>query len=170
MPAGCGSFDPNTCAVHPECRLESVSACTCTVDPTGNTTCPPCMATPVCVDAVVDTCAGLDVAACSARTDCAVEALGVCPACPPNALCAPCDAQVICVPVSPPSPCLGLDLATCSTDSRCEVVSYACTTDCRDDGQGGCVPCDVPAPSCQPRSEGPVAGCGSGGGQPPFGP
>jgi hypothetical protein len=156
----CSTLDAASCSAHPECSLEQVTACPACA-PGAN--CPPCQTQTICVSRrPVDTCNGLYAAACSARPDCSLEQVTACPACPAGANCPPCTSELVCVPVAP-SPCIGLDIATCTTDSRCEVVTYACTQECRDDGQGGCLPCEVPPPSCQPVSTGPVAGCGSGG-------
>ncbi len=173
-PISCGTLAGAACSARPDCRLETPAcASACTIDSQGQTSCTPnvCDVEPRCVDAgPIDTCAGLDVAACSARSDCAVAELG-CPIDCTGPNCPQCDAAFVCLPAAPPSPCFGLDVAACTTDSRCELVSFACTTECRDDGQGGCLPCTAPPPSCQPRAEEPpVAGCGMGGGQPPQGP
>lgn len=154
----CAGLDEATCALRPGCEVQQVGVCPGCVP---GAQCPPCGTESICVmSRPVDTCSGLDVAACSARSDCSLEEVTACPACAPGANCPPCTSQFVCLPAAPPSPCLGLDLATCSTDSRCEVVTYACTQECRDDGRGGCLPCEVPPPSCQPVSTGPVAGCG----------
>jgi len=162
----CETLDLTTCGATPGCHVENlVCDAACRIDEHGNTVCPPCAAPRCVADQPVASCFGLDEATCSTRTDCSYQAM----ACPAVCLddghggCLPCPMEYECVPSAPPSPCLGLDLATCSTDSRCEVVAYACTTECRDDGDGGCLPCDAPPPSCQPRAEEPIAGCGRGG-------
>lgn len=163
----CSGLDPAVCASVPGCVVQSTGVCPA-CDPASGVACPPCTTTDVCVmGQPADTCAGLDVAACAARSDCALEELTACPACLPGEACPPCTSQFVCVPAAPPSPCLGLDVAACTADARCEVVTYACTTDCRDDGRGGCLPCEAPPPSCQPRHDEPVIGCGGGGSQPP---
>jgi len=171
-PMRCESLDANTCSLRADCSLETLPCIeTCTVDPLGNGICTACDATPRCVTArPVDTCSGLEDSACNARPDCSLEML----ACPAvcvddgNGGCEPCDTAAVCVPRIPPSPCAGLDETTCNADQRCEFVTYACTQECRDDGQGGCIPCDAPPSSCQERhTEPPVAGCGSAGQQPP---
>jgi hypothetical protein len=171
-PMSCESLDANTCTQRADCSLETPPCvATCTVDSLGNRICTTCDATPRCVTArPVDTCSGLDANACNARPDCSLESLACAAVCidDGNGGCVPCDPAVICMPRIPPSPCAGLDETTCNADQRCEFMTWACTQECRDDGQGGCLPCVAPPSSCQERpTEPPVAGCGSGGQQPP---
>lgn len=172
MPAACSALDSNQCSARPDCRLDRPSACTqtCVDDGQGGRTCETDCNVAVCVDAdPTDTCSGLDIVACSARTDCRLDVVDpVCPAvCTPDGQggCLPCEPFRVCVP-APASPCEGLDANACTADSRCEYLVGACTLECIDDGQGGCVPCTPPPDQCVLRST-PVAGCGGGGSQPP---
>jgi hypothetical protein len=166
-PSRCEGLDATTCEATPGCLLAGTRCPYCGP----NMLCEPCEDSLTCIEAPVppppSPCDGLDATACEATPGCGLLLTG-CPPCEAGAACPACSAAVTCVPVDPPSPCLGYDVATCSTHPECEVVAYACTAECRDDGNGGCLPCDAPPPSCQPRAEEPVAGCGSGGSQPPM--
>ncbi len=166
-PNPCDGLDGPTCAATPGCDFIANGACPA-CEP--GATCSPCAAITCVPVQPPSRCEGLEATACEATPGCLLAGTW-CPDCGPNMLCAPCEDALTCIVAPappPPSPCLGYDLATCSTHPECEVVSYACTAECRDDGNGGCLPCDAPPPSCQPRADEPVAGCGSGGSPPPM--
>ncbi|GMU62111.1 MAG: hypothetical protein AMXMBFR34_38740 [Myxococcaceae bacterium] len=54
--------------------------------------------------------------------------------------------------------CEGLNQSACETDPGCEYVFAACTMDCRDDGHGGCLPCDALS-FCRPIAPAPPPDC-----------
>ena len=145
-PDACGSRDLTSCELDGRCMVQAW-ACPAICKPDGNGGCEPCDAPPaVCVPAYQpDECSTRDLTSCEYDGRCMVQAWA-CPAiCIPdgNGGCEPCDAPpVACVPVTPPSRCEGLDRATCSAVG-CSVVELACDLACRDDGHGGCLPCDA---------------------------
>ncbi|MDP1827730.1 MAG: hypothetical protein Q8L48_30940 [Archangium sp.] len=160
-PDVCGSRDPNVCSMDGRCVLEQGAVCDAACAPDG--TCPPCAIASVrCVPAPPpDVCAGRDLNSCDFDGRCAVQAWA-CPAiCKPdgNGGCVPCEAPpAACVPVV--SSCeTNADRASCLA-AGCSVIDLglACTTECRDDGHGGCLPCKDFV--C-------TDGSGSGGGTPP---
>lgn len=165
-PTTCEALDEATCSARADCRLEHL-ACALLCEDDGTGSCAPCNAAPRCVTLPpTSPCEGLEVDACGATPGCGVVTMA-CRECRPNELCAPCEEASVCVPMEPPSACFSLDVATCTTHPECELAPGACPAVCEDDGHGGCLPCDAP-PSCQPVSRPPVAGCGSGGSQPPH--
>ncbi len=142
----CGSRDLNACEVDGRCVVQAW-ACPAICKPDGNGGCEPCDAPPIaCVPAPVpDECGSRDLASCSLDGRCQVESW----ACPAvciddgNGGCLPCNAPPdACVPVQPVDRCEGLDRFTCGAVG-CTVIELACTLECRDDGQGGCLPCDA---------------------------
>lgn len=147
-PDVCGSRDPNVCSIDGRCVLELGPVCDAICAPDG--TCPPCaIPSSVCVPAPPpDYCAGRDLNSCEVDGRCMVQAWA-CPAiCKPDGVggCLPCDAPpTACVPVPVPTPvpgtCAGLDRVSCQA-AGCEVIDLACTLECRDDGHGGCLPCE----------------------------
>lgn len=158
-PVSCYGLSPDDCDAHPECEFVARNDCFCSNDPA--CTCP--VIEPSCQP--VSRCEALSPQQCVEVPGCGL--LEVACACPFEALC-DCAPQTHCVDVTEPQPdpCAGLDLAACTTDARCEVGHLLCTTECRDDGHGGCLPCPDTA-LCQLRVEEPIAGCGGGGAPPP---
>lgn len=145
-PRECEDRDPSQCTVDGRCMLESGPVCdvACTAE-----NCPPC-ANPVqtCVPLPVPSeCATRDLNSCELDGQCRVEAYA-CPAiCELEADggCKPCNAPpAACVPALIPEPvqCHLLDEVSCER-AGCELLysDIACTTECRDDGDGGCLPC-----------------------------
>ncbi len=145
-PDVCGSRVISSCEVDGRCVVQAW-ACPAICIPDGNGGCEPCDAPPLsCVPAPVpDVCGSRDLATCSLDGQCQVESW----ACPAVCIddghggCLPCNAPPdACVPVLPVDRCEGLDRASCSAVG-CTVIELACTLECRDDGQGGCLPCDA---------------------------
>lgn len=143
-PDVCGARAPDACLVDGRCVLEQGPVCDAVCAPDG--TCPPCANPSVrCVPAPPpDVCGGRDLTTCDFDGRCAVQAWA-CPAiCKPdgNGGCVPCEAPpAACVPVV--SSCeTNVDRASCVA-AGCSVIDLglACTTECRDDGHGGCLPC-----------------------------
>lgn len=148
-PDTCTGLDPTVCELNPGCVLEDLTACPA-CDPAGGAPCPPCTSQQICVARPpVDSCTGLDIVACSARTDCQVEEVGVCPACAPGSTCPPCTTTFVCV-ARPEDKCSLLDIATCRLTPECAVESVGVCPACAPGGN--CPPCTttevcVPAPS-----------------------
>ena len=148
----CTGLGVAACNVRPDCVLEEVGVCSACLP---GAMCPPCTTTQVCVSRpVVDTCSALDVVECSQRSECRIDEVTVCPACAPGSSCPPCTTTSICSPIGQPTTCYGLDPIACSSNPSCVLDAWACTADCRDDGDGGCLPCEVPPPSCRPAGDG----------------
>lgn len=157
----CSGLDEAACEASSACQVQRPACPTCT-----DSDCGPCPAFSCVPVPPQGACAELSIDACGLRSDCRVE--DPCPmTCTSDGQCSACDATPSCVDADP---CAALDTAACSADSRCELIGWACPAICQDDGRGGCVPCTTPPPSCRTREEPPVAGCGSGGSQPPAGP
>ena len=156
-PVLCFGLDPQACAVNAGCEWVQ-RTCGPNEDCAFDGYCGP--------RSPVEVCEGLDPQVCVNTPGCGLLEADC--FCPPNAACDCTAPAPRCVStVEPqPNPCVGLDLAQCSLDSRCEIGSLVCTTECRDDGNGGCLPCPDTA-VCQLRDEGPVVGCG---GTPPPSP
>jgi hypothetical protein len=159
----CGARDQNSCAADGRCMLEPGPLCVCSADGV----CPPCAAPSVrCVPVPpVDVCAGRDPTSCEVDGRCVIQAWACAQVCQPdgNGGCLPCNAPpALCVP-APVSRCEGIDDAAACTAAGCNLMplGIACTTDCRDDGHGGCLPCKEFA--CVDPST-------SGGGTPPPSP
>lgn len=145
-PDSCGGRDLASCELDGRCVVESWACpAICEFDADGG--CKPCEAPPaMCVPAPVpDECSTRDLNTCSLDGRCELLAWA-CPAiCVPdgNGGCEPCDAPPVqCVPVTPIDRCNGLDRQTCSAVG-CTVVELDCDASCRDDGDGGCLPCDA---------------------------
>ncbi|MGV3625714.1 MAG: hypothetical protein ACO1OB_33190, partial [Archangium sp.] len=156
-PVLCFGLDAQACSADPRCEFVQ-RTCGPNEDCAFDGYCAP--------RSPVDACEGLDAQVCINTPGCGLlEAACVCP---PNAMC-DCNApapRCVSTVVPTPNPCVGLDVAQCSQDPRCEIGSAVCTAECRDDGNGGCLPCpDIAV--CQLRDEGPVVGCG---GTPPPAP
>lgn len=153
-PVSCYGLSPDECDQHSECEFRDPDVvCDCAgPDCTCPAIEPSCQPRTSCESLSPSEC--VNVPGCGLlESDCG---------CPESAAC-DCALQVRCVSVTQPQPdpCAGLDLATCTTDSRCEIGSLACDTLCRDDGDGGCIPCPDTA-ICQLKAEEPpVAGCGA---------
>ncbi len=166
VPSSCYGLSPDACDARSDCE-RAAEPCAC---PFG-ATCDCSTEAPSCQPRHAEPpvlCFGLDELTCSSDPRCELVDM----ACPAVCIddghggCLPCPTRALCQPRPSPSPCSALDLAACTTDSRCEIGSLVCTTECRDDGQGGCLPCpDIAV--CQARHEAPVIGCGGSGGQPP---
>ncbi|MEW5742828.1 MAG: hypothetical protein AB1938_28180 [Myxococcota bacterium] len=56
--------------------------------------------------------------------------------------------------------CEGLSQAACEADASCEYVIAVCTQECRDDGNGGCLPCNAQS-FCRPIAPPPPPDCGA---------
>lgn len=164
----CSGLDVAACSARSDCQVEEVGVCPACAP---GSPCPPCTTTFVCVSRPpVDKCSVLDVATCRVTPECEVQSVGVCPACTPGGNCPPCTTTEICV--SAPSRCYRLDEQSCSADPSCRLETWACPAVCIDDGMGGCLPCQVPPPSCVPNDPTPVPGPVplDGGVAPPRGP
>ena len=139
----CGARAQNSCAADGQCMLEPGPICLCSPDGV----CPPCAAPSVrCVPVPpTDECAGRDPTSCEVDGRCVIQAWACAAICQDDGHggCLPCNAPpTVCVP-APVSRCEGIDDASACTAAGCEVMplGIACTTDCRDDGHGGCLPC-----------------------------
>ena len=169
-PLPCQGLSDQECASNPRCELLP-GACPAVCIDDGMGGCLPCNAPSECVEReeppVPSHCFGLNEQACSSDPRCELVTRACTLECRDDGMggCLPCPTESVCVPRSVPS-CEQLDIATCTTDSRCELDTLVCTTECRDDGMGGCLPCPSTV-VCRTRDEGPIAGCGMGGGQPP---
>jgi hypothetical protein len=153
-PVACYGLSPDECDLHSECEFVSRDVvCDCAgPDCTCPAIEPSCQPRTSCESLSPSEC--VNVPGCGLlETDCG---------CPEGAAC-DCALQARCVSTTQPQPdpCAGLDLATCTTDSRCEIGALVCTTECRDDGNGGCLPCPDTAVCQLKAEEPPVAGCGA---------
>ena len=170
-PDVCFGRDLASCEFDGRCVVQAWACpAVCEFDADGG--CKPCDAPPaMCVPApVTDECSTRDLNTCSIDGRCEVRAWA-CPAiCIPdgNGGCQPCDAPPVeCVPVTPVDRCNGLDRNTCSAVG-CTVIDLDCDALCRDDGDGGCLPCDAfICTSGEDPTWGSVDGGSAGGGGTP---
>ncbi len=154
----CGSLNKNECSARSDCHVVQTKCAgatcpdaVCEANSSGSGTAGP--GTPTTPPP--PPCELLETPACEARPDCEVVDF----ACPAVCIddgkggCKPCETPgAQCRERTPPvSECGALDEAHCAANPKCEVVVWACTLECRDDGQGGCLPCKAPGPVCQER-------------------
>lgn len=169
LPEQCESLSVDLCLAHPGCALEgSVSTSSGSSDPAegapalcdlacdANGVCSPCgipQPQQRCVTLPPpDLCGGRDANTCTLDGQCMLESAPLCDvACDFDGNCPPCTSpSPRCVAVPPTDDCAARDANSCEVDGRCVVEAWACAAICQDDGHGGCVPCDVPPPSCVP--------------------
>jgi hypothetical protein len=157
----CEQLGDAVCTLHPDCRLKELSCvsegCACAACAPG-ATCPPCTCPPpkppvceyACIPKLPLLCSELTAEKdCLGRTDCEWAQLDCAMPCVTGQPCPPCGGGV-CIDKPVPSTCQGLGEQLCKARPDCEWEALACTMECRDDGKGGCLPCD-PAGTCQPK-------------------
>ena len=118
-------------------------------------------------DGLVSQCEGLGQVACSVTPGCEGQNLACAAICQDDGKggCLPCPKNFQCVPKPAPA-CKDLNPQQCASDPRCVADNISttqnnqiCTLECRDDGKGGCVPCNS-VPTCRDRAPVPQTQCG----------